>query len=141
VSDPDKHPKQAAAIPIRRATGGGIEICLIRRKTSSKWGIPKGYIEGGDASGAALEEAYEEAGLHGRIVGDSVGIYEYKKELAALTVAVFVMEVLDEQRTWPEMRWRERRWCSLEEAVDLLAKHKVAPLFEMVRSTLRDVLG
>ena len=126
---------------MRRAAGGRVEICLIRRKGSQKWGIPKGYIERGDASETALEEADEEAGLHGRIVGDSLGTYEYQKDVAALTVAVFVMEVLDEQETWLEMRWRERRWCSLDEAADLLRNHKVAPLFEDLRSRLRHDVG
>jgi 8-oxo-dGTP pyrophosphatase MutT (NUDIX family) len=122
---------------MRRAAGGAVEICLIRRKTSLKWAIPKGYIERADPSEAGLTEAREEAGLLGRIVGDSLGTYDYEKNLAALTVAVYVMEVLEEQRTWPERRWRERRWCSLDEAAELLRNHGVAALFDDLRSRLR----
>ena len=63
-----------------RGTGKKLEICLIRRKGSKKWGIPKGFVERGDTSkDAALKEAFEEAGLKGRLVGDAVGNYEYQK--------------------------------------------------------------
>jgi 8-oxo-dGTP pyrophosphatase MutT (NUDIX family) len=130
-------PRQAAAIPVRQTDDGVVQVCLIRRKTSAKWGIPKGYIERGDTDvQAALAEAYEEAGLNGRVKGDSVGTYEYEKGPLALTVTVYVMEVLEERTPWREMRWRERRWCSIEEAGALLSGHPVSALYDRIRSTL-----
>ena len=129
-------PRQVAVIPVRRGDDGVLQVCLIRRKNSAKWSIPKGYIERGDNhTQAALAEAHEEAGLDGRLMGDTIGTYEYEKG-PLLTVAVYVMEVLEERTTWREMRWRERRWCSIEEAGALLRGHQVWALYDRVRPNL-----
>jgi len=136
MPDNEGTPQQAAVIPIRRASGGEVQVCLIRRKDSVRWGIPKGYIERHGSKQAALNEAGEEAGLRGRVVGESIGTYTYRKGILRLRVIVFVMEVLDEEAAWREMRWRERRWCSLEEARVLLKRHRVWPLFDRIRAEL-----
>ncbi len=74
-------PNQAAAIAYRRSREE-LEICLIRRKDSSYWGIPKGWIEEGDTEReTALNEAWEEAGVEGELIGESVGIYAYEKSI------------------------------------------------------------
>jgi 8-oxo-dGTP pyrophosphatase MutT (NUDIX family) len=130
-------PRQAAVIPVRRVAGRTVQVCLIRRKNSARWGIPKGYIEHGDDwREAALGEAQEEAGLDGRLLDEIIGTYEYPKGPLTLTVLVCVMEVLEERTTWHEMRWRERRWYSIEEAGALLKGHRVWPLYDRIRSSL-----
>lgn len=136
MRQPGVKPKQAAVIPVRR-TAAGLEVCLIRRRTGKRWGVPKGYIEGGDDwQQAGLGEAREEAGLRGRLVGEAIGTYDYEKGPVTLTVVVGVMEVSEELAAWPEMRWRERRWCSIEKAGALLTGHPVWPLYERIRETL-----
>ena len=130
-------PRQVAVIPVRRVDDGVVEVCLIRRKNSAKWSIPKGYIERGDNhTQAALAEAHEEAGLDGRLMGGTIGAYKYEKGPLSLTVAVYVMEVLEERTTWREMRWRERRWYSIEEAGALLRGHQVWALYDRIRPNL-----
>jgi ADP-ribose pyrophosphatase YjhB (NUDIX family) len=110
-------------------------VCLIRRKGSSKWGIPKGFIERGDTpEDAALTEAHEEAGLSGQIIGESIGTYQYRKWARSLTVAVFLMEVREEQSSWQEMGFRERRWLPMEDAFARLEDHRVHPLLDRVRT-------
>jgi len=142
TSSSDSHekgadPTQAAAFPVRRHDDGIVQVCLIRRKDSTQWGIPKGNIEpGDDARRTALREADEEAGLEGRALGESIGAYEYEKNSLVHTVAVFVMEVLEERAEWPEMAWRERRWCTMDEAGALLQEHRAWPLFDRVRRSL-----
>ena len=136
MKDATNEPRQAAVIPARRAADGTVQVCLIRRKNAARWGIPKGYIERGGWTAAALTEAHEEAGLEGRLVGEIVGTYEYDKGAVTLTVAVGVMEVLDERPTWHEMRWRERQWYSIDEAGALLEDHPVRPVYERIRSSL-----
>lgn len=123
-----KAPRQVAVVPVRHSREG-VEICLIRRRDSQKWGIPKGYIDRGDTpEQAALTEAHEEAGLKGDIVRRAIGSYAYQKWEADLTVGVYVMHVRDVQTKWPEMSFRERRWVSPAEAAKLLAKHPVRRL-------------
>jgi 8-oxo-dGTP pyrophosphatase MutT (NUDIX family) len=82
-------PEQAAAIAVRR-NGGTLQVCLIRKKGSKTWGIPKGLVDPGDThEETALNEAWEEAGLQGRLIGDAVGIYEYEKWNTTFAVAVY----------------------------------------------------
>jgi phosphohistidine phosphatase len=129
-------PQQAAAIAFRR-DGSGLRLCLIRRKGSKRWGIPKGIVEEGDTpEETAVNEAWEEAGLIGRVVGESIGTYEYDKWGGTLTVAVFLMEVLDEEDTWEEDSFRQRRWHALADALSLLADHPVSPLLARARALL-----
>jgi 8-oxo-dGTP pyrophosphatase MutT (NUDIX family) len=136
MRESESTPEQAAVIPIRRVSSGEVQVCLIRRKNSAQWGIPKGYIERNELRQAALDEASEEAGLRGRVVGESIGTYHYQKGFITLSVIVFVMEVLEEGTVWQEMRWRERRWYSLEEAAVLLKRHRVSPMFDRIRAEL-----
>ena len=133
MPEPGTKPRQVAAIPLR-ASDSGTRVCLIRRKGSAKWGVPKGFIDPGDTpEQAALTEAHEEAGLDGKIVGGRIGTYDYKKNDVVLTVAVFLMRVVKEESTWPEMGFRERRWCSIKEARALLKSHGVRRLLDRVR--------
>jgi 8-oxo-dGTP pyrophosphatase MutT (NUDIX family) len=75
----DEAPQQAAAFPVRR-TNGVLEVCLIRRKDSAAWGLPKGHIDPGNtAEETALIEALEEAGLEGRLLDRPIGSYRYEK--------------------------------------------------------------
>ena len=131
---------QVAVIPVRRADGK-LEVCLIRRKDTQKWAIPKGFIDHPDSpEEAALTEAAEEAGLKGEIRGSAIGVYEYEKRDAELTVAVYLMLVSTEQKEWREMRFRERRWFTLDEAADMLSSHPVRSLWDRVRERLVDRL-
>jgi 8-oxo-dGTP pyrophosphatase MutT (NUDIX family) len=128
--------RQVAVIPVRRGDNG-LEVCLTRRKDSRKWGIPKGFIDRGDTpEEAALNEAVEEAGLTGTLIGDPIGTYDYEKWKGPLTVSVFVMEVQDEHDEWDEMAVRERSWHSPKEAEELLANHPISPLWDRIRESL-----
>jgi 8-oxo-dGTP pyrophosphatase MutT (NUDIX family) len=125
-------PRQVAVVAVRRRSRD-LEVCLIRRRTSNRWGVPKGFIEQGDTpEQAALTEADEEAGLLGEILGRSIGVYEYDKRGETLRVAVYVMLVTDARKRWSEMAFRERGWFALDEAVRLLKRHPVAALWQHV---------
>jgi 8-oxo-dGTP pyrophosphatase MutT (NUDIX family) len=127
--------QQAAAVPFRRSDGR-LEICLIRRRTG-RWGIPKGRVERGEALGeTARRETWEEAGIKGRLSGDSIGSYEYHRRGAHFVVAVFLLEVIEERSVWHESALRERRWVTRTEALEMLSDHPVLPLFERASGRL-----
>jgi 8-oxo-dGTP pyrophosphatase MutT (NUDIX family) len=123
-------PQQAGVIPFRRS-GNSVSLCLITAASSHSWGIPKGTIERGSSpEETALEEAWEEAGLRGRILGDSLGSYEYEKAGVLLTVALYLMEVEIEAQRWDEHELRRRRWVPARDAARILKAHPAWPLIE-----------
>jgi phosphohistidine phosphatase len=127
---------QAGVIPFRRRRGI-VEICLIRTIGQKKWKIPKGFVDPGEsAEEAALKEAWEEAGLRGRLVGSSIGSYEYEKWDLDLTVTIYLMEVTGAEDAWDESAFREREWARLDEAFERLEQHPVHPLLERAAATL-----
>lgn len=103
------------------------------------WSIPKGIVDPGDThKETALNEAWEEAGITGRLLGQAVGTYRYRKWGTKLTVAVFVMEVLHQESRWEESQIRERMWTTFTEAEGLLSDHPVAPLLDRVRALVTE---
>src|SRR5919108_4556701 len=132
---------QAGVIPFRR-NRDAIEVCLIRNNGRKKWKIPKGFIDPGETVGqAALKEAWEEAGLRGRLVGDAIGSYKYTKWNLHLTVFVFLMEVKSEDDEWEESRLRERNWTPLDAAFRRLRKHPVQVLLAEATARLEGRKG
>ena len=121
--------EQACAVPYR-AYVERIEFCLIT-SSAGRWKFPKGYIEPGETFvEAALKEALEEAGLHGRVVGDPIGYYEIEKKGRPRTVIALLMEVFQCDEDWKEAKARQRQWATPEEAHDLVSEPE---LFELLR--------
>jgi 8-oxo-dGTP pyrophosphatase MutT (NUDIX family) len=105
---------------------GDIEFLLVRTRGSKRWTFPKGSAEPGltHAQAAALE-AFEEAGVHGRIEESSFARYVRRKpgggrKSAArsgeteLVVNAHLCEVL--RLSAPEEAKRHRTWFSVQEA-------------------------
>ncbi len=131
-------PQQAAAIAVRRKHDD-LQVCLIRKMGSKNWGVPKGLVDPGDThEETALKEAWEEAGISGRLVGRSLGTYQYEKWDAKFEVTLYLMEVLEQHARWQEAGYRERRWTSFAEAAALLSQHPVHPFLDRARSLAAD---
>ena len=107
---------QAGAIPVRAG-----KICLVTSSNGKRWVIPKGVIEPGQTAGeAALQEAWEEAGLVGALQSHPAGTYLYDKWCGTCHVTVFLMDVSSESQAWPEQHIRRRAWVSLAGALERL---------------------
>ena len=114
---------QVAALPYRFLddAGGAIEVLLVTSFRSRRWIIPKGDVDGAMAPQAAAEkEAFEEAGVRGRIGQSAIGSFCYDKERNGQTremlVDVYPLEVSEELVEWEEMKDRERRWLPIAAA-------------------------
>jgi 8-oxo-dGTP pyrophosphatase MutT (NUDIX family) len=117
---PDVVFPQSAAIPYR-FEGPSPRILLVTSRRRGRWIVPKGIVEDWQSPReAALEEAYEEAGVRGSLVGDVVGEYEYRKWGGTCRVEVFLLRVEETLPEWPESDIRDRKWVGVEEALKLV---------------------
>ena len=77
---PRKPLKQVAALPWRLNAEGELEILLVTSRISQHWLLPKGWpMDGKSNSKSALQEAFEEAGIEGRISKARLGKFTYRK--------------------------------------------------------------
>ena len=129
--------RQAAAVPFRVLDDGRIEILLIRRK-DRPWGIPKGNVDPGrNLRDTALNEAAEEAGLHGELLAEALGEFMYKKQFGELLVTVYAMRVTRLDDVWLEQPFRERQWFGIEEAITLIGRKEIQPMIAKVGRVLK----
>lgn len=110
----------AAAVPFRLDEHGVVEVLLIT-SAAGAWIVPKGGIERRQTpEGAALTEAWEEAGVEGCIVGDRLGVWHTTRRGKPVVAAVYPMLVDRCAPRWPEDHARSRRWVSVRRAVELV---------------------
>ena len=113
---------QYGALPWR-VRGEEVQIMLVTSRRTRRWIIPKGWpMEGIKPTMAAAREAKEEAGVTGDTIETPIGVYRYMKVLRngaemPCRVEVFALKVTKEAHDWDEMDARERRWCSVNDAV------------------------
>ena len=130
---PPEHPNpilQACAVPYRRRDGQA-EFCLITSTGQGWWGFPKGIIDPGETDiQTALNEAEEEAGLHGAIEGGPLGQFKYSKWGTELLVTAFLMRVDEEDDDWEDAAWRGRCWCRPDRARTQIYREEFRQLLE-----------
>ena len=133
--------QQACAIPYRLREGEP-EFCLITSIKRGKWGFPKGIIEPGETpEETAVKEAEEEAGLHGRIVGEPIGQYRYYKWGTTLLVTVYLMEVTGVDDDWEEAELRTRIWRRADEARAAVGRTELRQLLDVALERIRSHTG
>ncbi|MBY0352723.1 NUDIX hydrolase [Tabrizicola sp.] len=109
-----------------------VEVLLITSRDTGRWVIPKGWPMPGLApEAAAVQEAWEEAGVDGQINPLCLGRFGYQKCLSVsatvpCAVAVYGLQVAKLAKTFPEARERQRKWFSLREAAGLVAEPELA---------------
>jgi 8-oxo-dGTP pyrophosphatase MutT (NUDIX family) len=92
-------------------------------------------MKGKKPHAAAAQEAWEEAGVIGKVGKKPLGRFEYEKlmpegEAVPCSVDVYALLVETLENTWPECGQRERRWMKPEEASKLVAERKLAKLLD-----------
>jgi ADP-ribose pyrophosphatase YjhB (NUDIX family) len=120
---------EAGVLAYRRRGHGDIEILLVSKNRSKKWGIPKGRVEPHlSFSELASKEAFEEAGVVGYVSANSVGMFRARKQNTSglshqiIEVWVYLFEVTGTLRKWPEMHKREIKWASCNQAAHYLGE-------------------
>jgi 8-oxo-dGTP pyrophosphatase MutT (NUDIX family) len=125
--EPDREPRaQFAALPWRRNSDGDVEVLLITSRETHRWVIPKGWpIKGKSSAKSAAQEAFEEAGVLGKIGKRPFGGYAYDKRLKNgrlqhVRVAVFPLAVENEADAYLERGQREKLWLPPADAARMV---------------------
>ena len=59
-----------------------VKVLLVTSRGTGRWIVPKGWpADGKTPVESALEEAWEEAGVKGRVTGDCLGLFSYQKQI------------------------------------------------------------
>ncbi len=123
---------QVAALCWRRSRKKGLRILLITSRDTGRWVIPKGWpMRQKTPSDAAEREAWEEAGVQGKISSQSIGEYTYAKYLGPgksipCLVKVYPLKVKALLKKYPETGQREARWFSRRKAAKLVNEDDLA---------------
>ena len=128
-----KEKDQFAAIAHVRFNGR-LKVMLITSRDSKRWVIPKGWPKPGMAPHklAALE-AYEEAGLEGKIAREPLGSFKYQKKMddgseVPCKVAVYPLEVTAQHLEWPERMQRDCIWVEARKAAGMVDEKSLRDL-------------
>ncbi len=133
---------QTGAIPWRRGEDGAVEVLLVTGRRSGRWLIPKGWpMLGRTLAAAAAQEAWEEAGVRGRVGRKPVGTFRHGKQhpvLGEIEVAIVVhgLAVERELPGWPERGQRQRQWFSAKEAAAQVQSSALAHLILQLEAHL-----
>lgn len=131
--------RQFGAIPYR-ILEGDIAFLLITSRRSGRWIFPKGGRKPSLApQEIAAREAFEEAGVEGRIQAEAIGTYRtVKTSLRRYVIEVehYALEVAVQHDDWPEKGQRYRHWALLPEAKRLVRDKAIIELLVRLRSSL-----
>jgi 8-oxo-dGTP pyrophosphatase MutT (NUDIX family) len=126
---------QYAALPYRFTPDAALEVLMVTSRRSKRWIIPKGWpIKGLRPAKSAAREAFEEAGVRGKVGAKSVGLFKYNKLLdengieVSCEVKVFPLLVTRQSETWPELEQRLVQWVEPSKAVSLMREPKLKKL-------------
>lgn len=118
-------PIQSGAIPWRLAKRKKLEVLLVTgRRSKKRWMIPKGWpVDGKSMPDSAAQEAFEEAGIKGKVDPTPIGTFRHTKQhllmgTLEVEIVVYPMAVDRELDNWPERDERTRKWFALSDAAD-----------------------
>lgn len=133
---------QSAAL-VYRWTQNGPRMILVTSKGTRRWVVPKGGIKPGrKPHESAAEEAFEEAGVAGRISRSCIGVYGYRKANhrfgAHCMVRVYPMKLTAQLANWPERKQRRREWVAFDVAAVRVRERDLKKIIQSFYRSLKD---
>jgi 8-oxo-dGTP pyrophosphatase MutT (NUDIX family) len=126
---------QVAAL-CHRGVGESKQYLLVTSRGTGRWIIPKGWpIRGLKSSEAALQEAWEEAGVrNSEATAEPVGRYCYHKRQSTgleipVETLVYSVAVKDMAEDFPEAHERRRLWVNADEAAGMVNESELKSIF------------
>ncbi len=98
------------------------EVLMVTSRGTRRWIIPKGWpVDGKTPAESALMEAWEEAGVTGRVAGPCLGLFSYHKLLPEdgglpCVAMVYPVRVKALAEDYPEAGQRRRKWMRPKKA-------------------------
>ncbi|OGV46015.1 MAG: hypothetical protein A2017_22280 [Lentisphaerae bacterium GWF2_44_16] len=129
---------QSGALPFHISKTEGLRVMLITTRKMNRWIIPKGNIEKNAPKQSAVNEAYEEAGIKGKIQ-EKTGSFKYDKSGEIYEVQVYLFKITKILRKWPEARYRLRRLVSVEQALSLISDEAVGKMLKKLLKRSADI--
>ena len=114
---------------------------LITTRKKRRWSVPKGWpIKRSAPHRTAATEAYEEAGVYGKIGKSRIGQFKKrrlrKNRPVLCDVQIFPLEVKGQQGNWPEKNERTRIWIAPRQAVKLVRKAGLRRAIKTVEASI-----
>lgn len=129
---------QVAALCTRGA-GDDKQVLLVTSRGTGRWILPKGWpMRGKTDAQAALQEAWEEAGVKGAAVQeDPIGSYGYDKITGnglpvPVETLVYPVEVKSMANQFPEAHERTRKWVSPKRAANMVNEPELQSLLRVL---------
>lgn len=119
---------QVAALPYLVERPGTTLVMLVTSLETHRWVIPKTRLKPQlPGSRLAARESYIAAGIFGLADADPLGRYHYEKRrqdgsTCVAAVMVYSVAFVAKATEWPERRYRERKWFTLNEAADAVSE-------------------
>jgi 8-oxo-dGTP pyrophosphatase MutT (NUDIX family) len=120
-----------------RIVKGKPQILLITSRTRRRWIIPKGWpIDTLSPAETAATEAWEEAGIRGKVKDMCLGVYGYMKIGEAgeddlpCVVAVYPIKAKSMATKYPESKERRRKWFSPKKAARKVAEPELRRILQ-----------
>lgn len=135
---------QFAALPFKLDDAGKVRILLVTSRRAGRWIVPKGWpMDGKRPAAAAMQEAFEEAGVDGKGYDQCLGLFSYQKTLDDVgdlpcLAALFPVKVSKLLRKYPEKGQRKRRWFNQKKAASKVDEPELARLIRTFDPGLLD---
>ncbi len=113
---------------------GQLQVLLVTSRRTKRWILPKGWpLDGASPAQGAAREAYEEAGVKGRVYDANLGAFTYTKRLAGgrkmpCAVLIYPLHVTKVLTEYPEKSERTRKWMSPKKAAKFVTEPELAHL-------------
>jgi len=132
---------QSAVIPWRKIKEYGEVLLISTRKLTGgqgrQWIIPQGMVEPWQTPiQAGINEAWEEAGVKGKIEENPIALFTYKNLNEHCKVFYYPLEVTEKANIWPEKNERSRMWFSILEAEKKVKNEKLKEVFKKFKKFL-----
>ena len=120
----------AGGIVVRKDADALRFLLVQAKRNPGNWIFPKGHVESGEPEAqAALREVREEAGVEAEILAP-LDTIPFVQDGQPASIRFYLMKYL---RDVPTHEDRARRWCTYDEAMELLSYEESRALLRRVR--------